>query len=101
MTGCVGTMTGAYQWRMCDLLEPYVRPFRSREPVVCLDEKGRDVLDMAEVEIGIRGRQRPDRRMPDRQVIAWQPRHNRARWPIERTFSRPDADPRQARHYVS
>jgi hypothetical protein len=94
-------MTEAYQRRMCDLLETYVRPFRSREPVVCLDGKGRDVLDMAEVEIGIRDRQRLDRRMPDREVIAWQPRNNAARRRSERTFSRPDADARAARHHVS
>ena len=70
MIGCVGRMTEVYQRRMCDLLEASARPFRSREPVVCLDEKGREVLDMAETEIAIRDRQRLDRRMPDREVNA-------------------------------
>jgi hypothetical protein len=50
-------MTEAYQRRMCDLLDSYARPFRSREPVACLDEKGRNLLDMAEIEIDIRERQ--------------------------------------------
>jgi hypothetical protein len=94
-------MTEAYQRRMCDLLDSSARPFRSREPVVCLDEKGGDPLDMAEIGIAIRDRQRLDRHMPDRQVIAWQPRQNAARLRSERTFSRPDADARAARNHVS
>jgi hypothetical protein len=32
-------MTEAYQRRMCDLVDSSVRPFRSREPVVCLIAK--------------------------------------------------------------
>ena len=57
MRGSVGRMTEAYQPRMCDLLDSYARPFRSREPVACLVEKGRNLLDMAEIEIDIRERQ--------------------------------------------
>ncbi len=85
MIGYVGRMTEAYQPRMCDLLEPYVRPFRSREPVVCMNEKGRNLLDMAEIGIGIRDRQRLDRRMLDREVNAWQQRHNAPRRRSDRT----------------
>jgi len=101
MTGYVGRMTEAYQRRMCDLLDSSARPFRSREPVACLNEKGRDLLDMAEIGIGIRDRQRPDRPMPDREAIASQPRNNAARRRSEQTLSRPDADTRPARHHVS
>jgi len=41
---CVGTLTPEYRQRMYDLLELYARPFRSREPVVCLDEKSKQLL---------------------------------------------------------
>lgn len=41
---CVGVLTAEYRQRMYDLLELYARPFRSREPVVCLDEKSKQLL---------------------------------------------------------
>ncbi len=41
---CVGRLTEEYRQRMYDLLDLYSRPFRSREPVVCLDEKSKQLL---------------------------------------------------------
>ena len=41
---CVGILTEEYRQRMYALLELYARPFRSREPVVCLDEKSKQLL---------------------------------------------------------
>lgn len=38
---CVGTLTEEYRQRMDDRLALYARPLRSREPVVCLEEKSK------------------------------------------------------------
>ena len=41
---CVGGLTQEYRQRMYDLPDLYGRPFRSREPVVCLDGKSKQLL---------------------------------------------------------
>jgi len=41
---CIGVLTAQYRQRMYDLLELYARPFRTQEPVVCVDEKGKQLL---------------------------------------------------------
>ena len=41
---CIGQLTAEYRERMYDLLDLYARPFRSKEPVVCLDEKSKQLL---------------------------------------------------------
>lgn len=41
---CVGKLTEEYRERMYDLLDLYAQPFRSREPVICLDEKSKQLL---------------------------------------------------------
>lgn len=41
---CVGKLTEEYRERMYDLLDLYARPFRAKEPVVCLDEKSKQML---------------------------------------------------------
>ncbi len=41
---CVGILTQQYRERMYNLLELYARPFRSAEPVICLDEKSKQLL---------------------------------------------------------
>jgi len=41
---CIGVLTEEYRERMYDLLDLYARPFQSREPVVCLDEKSKQLL---------------------------------------------------------
>ena len=40
---CVGTLTEDYRERMYDLLDLYARPFRAGEPVVCVDEKSKQL----------------------------------------------------------
>lgn len=41
---CVGKLTEEYRQRMYGLLDLYARPFRPDEPVVCLDEKSKQLL---------------------------------------------------------
>lgn len=41
---CVGKLTEEYRERMYDLLNLYAQPFRFREPVICLDEKSKQLL---------------------------------------------------------
>jgi hypothetical protein len=41
---CIGTLTEQYRQRMYDLLDLYARPFQPKEPVVCLDEKSKQLL---------------------------------------------------------
>jgi hypothetical protein len=41
---CIGALTEEYRQRMYDLLDLYARPFNPEEPVVCLDEKSKQLL---------------------------------------------------------
>jgi transposase len=41
---CVGQMTEEYRERMYDLLDLYAQPYQAGEPVVCLDEKSKQLL---------------------------------------------------------
>ena len=41
---CIGKLTEKYRQRMYDLLDLYARPFRPGEPVVCVDEKSKQLL---------------------------------------------------------
>ena len=41
---CIGRLTEEYRQRMYDLLDLYARPLRSGEPVICLDEKSKQLL---------------------------------------------------------
>jgi hypothetical protein len=63
-------------------------------------------LNMAEIEIGVLGRQCLDRRIANRdalqaEVDAWQEARNAERRTIEWSFTRQDADRKLGRHYVS
>lgn len=40
---CIGALTEEYRQRMYDLLDLYARPFHPKEPVVCLDEKSKQL----------------------------------------------------------
>ena len=42
---CIGQMTHEYRERMYDLLALYARPYDSREPVICVDEKSKQLLE--------------------------------------------------------
>ena len=41
---CIGELTEEYRRRMYELLELYARPHDPREPVICLDEKCKQLL---------------------------------------------------------
>lgn len=41
---CIGEITAEYRRRMYELLELYARPYDAREPVICLDEKSKQLL---------------------------------------------------------
>ncbi len=41
---CIGELTAEYRKRMYDLLALYARPYDPREPVICLDEKSKQLL---------------------------------------------------------
>jgi hypothetical protein len=43
MMWCIGALTEDYRQRMYDLLDLYARPFDPKEPVVCLDEKSKQL----------------------------------------------------------
>jgi len=41
---CIGVLSAQYRQRMYDLLALYARPLRRQEPVVCVDEKSKQLL---------------------------------------------------------
>jgi hypothetical protein len=51
---CIGRLTVEYRQRMVDLLDLYARPFRPEEPVVCLDEKSKQLLQDSRAPLPIR-----------------------------------------------
>ena len=51
---CIGRLTEEYRQRMYDLLDLYARPFRPGEPVVCLDEKSKQLLQDSRAPLPIR-----------------------------------------------
>lgn len=51
---CIGALTEEYRQRMYDLLDLYARPFHPKEPVVCLDEKSKQLLRDSRAPLPIR-----------------------------------------------
>lgn len=41
---CIGRLTEEYRSRMYDVLDLYARPYREAEPVICIDEKSKQLL---------------------------------------------------------
>ena len=41
---CIGSLTEEYRRRMYDVLELYARPYSEREPVICIDEKSKQLI---------------------------------------------------------
>ena len=41
---CVGRLTAEYRRRMYELLDLYARPYRADQPVICIDEKSKQLL---------------------------------------------------------
>lgn len=44
MMWCVAVLTEEYRGRMYELLDLYARPWRADEPVICIDEKSKQLL---------------------------------------------------------
>ena len=42
---CIGRITAEYRERMYDLLALYAKPYDVLEPVICLDEKSKQLLE--------------------------------------------------------
>ena len=51
---CIGKITEEYRRRMYELLELYARPYREDEPVVCLDEKSKQLLQQTRKPLSAR-----------------------------------------------
>ncbi|ODU41879.1 MAG: transposase, partial [Thiobacillus sp. SCN 63-374] len=51
---CIGRLTEEYRQRMYDLLDLYARPHQKGEPVVCLDEKSKQLLKDSRTPLPIR-----------------------------------------------
>lgn len=51
---CVGKITAEYRERMYALCELYARPYDPEEPVVCLDEKSKQLLESSRPDIAER-----------------------------------------------
>lgn len=41
---CIGVLTEEYRRRMYDVLALYARPYRAQEPVICIDEKSKQLI---------------------------------------------------------
>jgi len=48
---CIGKLTEEYRKRMYDVLDVYARPYREREPVVCIDEKSKQLIRDSRVSL--------------------------------------------------
>lgn len=48
---CIGCINEEYRQRMYDLLHLYSLPYREKEPVVCIDEKSKQLLEETRVPV--------------------------------------------------
>jgi len=48
---CIGILTAQYRQRMYALLDLYAKPFRASEPVICVDEKSKQLLGEVRVPL--------------------------------------------------
>ena len=51
---CIGKITAEYRERMYELLALYAQPYRAQEPVVCVDEKSKQLLQQTRAAIAAR-----------------------------------------------
>lgn len=51
---CIGAITEEYRGRMYNLLDLYARPYQMEEPVVCVDEKSKQLLRHTRTPLPIR-----------------------------------------------
>jgi hypothetical protein len=48
---CIGKITLEYRERMYGLLELYERPYDTKKPVICIDEKSKQLIEEKRVPI--------------------------------------------------
>ena len=58
---CIGKLTAEYRQRMYALLDLYALPFRAEQPIVCLDEKSKQLIEESRAPLPMRAG------MPERQ----------------------------------
>jgi hypothetical protein len=51
---CIGRITAEYRERMYDLLALYAKPYDPQEPVICLDEKSKQLLEQTRQPLAAR-----------------------------------------------
>ncbi len=51
---CIGKITNEYRQRMYNLLELYARPYDKKEPVICIDEKSKQLIQQTRTPITAR-----------------------------------------------
>lgn len=56
MTWCIGKLAEEYRKRMNDVLEVYARPYREREPAMCIDEKSKQLIRDSRAPLPVKAR---------------------------------------------
>jgi hypothetical protein len=51
---CIGRITAEYRERMYDVLALYAKPYDPQEPVICLDEKSKQLLEQTRPPLAVR-----------------------------------------------
>jgi hypothetical protein len=51
---CVGRITAEYRTRMKDILDLYAKPYQADEPVICVDEKSKQLLRQTRTPLAAR-----------------------------------------------
>ena len=51
---CIGRLTAEYRKRMYDVLDIYARPYRATEPVICIDEKSKQLMRDSRVALPLK-----------------------------------------------
>ncbi len=52
---CIGKLTEEYRRRMYDVLDVYAQPYREREPVICIDEKSKQLIRDSRTSLPMKG----------------------------------------------
>ena len=51
---CIGKLTAEYRQRMYDLLDLYALPLRAEQPVICVDEKSKQLIEESRAPLPMR-----------------------------------------------
>lgn len=86
-----GLLTTEYRDRVHALCDLYAQPHDPQQPVVCLDEKSKQLLQSSRMGLP----ERPNHATPEllaAELHAWQQQRNTAKACLHRSFTRQDAD---------